>query len=143
MDAKQAWKQWLDEIEDEAGDLERLAEARVAPDHQCGRVHGHSYRVVLACEGPVDPEMGWIFDFAELTKAWQPLHAKLDHHLLNEIEGLDNPTSENLAEWIARAMAPAVARLARGARLVRVSVAETTTSAAVFEVPYGFALTTV
>lgn len=111
----------------------------VAPDHQCGRLHGHSYRVVLACEGPVDPAMGWVFDFAELTKTWQPLHAMLDHHTLDEIEGLDNPTSERLAVWIARRIAPAIPRLARGARLVRVDVSETTSSTAKFDVPYGYA----
>jgi 6-pyruvoyltetrahydropterin/6-carboxytetrahydropterin synthase len=116
---------------------------RVGPDHPCGRVHGHSYRIVLVCEGTVDPAMGWVFDFAELTRAWQPLHQRLDHHLLNEVEGLENPTSENLAMWIACHLAPAVAKLADGARLARVEVSETDTSTAKVDVPddflgYGF-----
>jgi 6-pyruvoyltetrahydropterin/6-carboxytetrahydropterin synthase len=113
---------------------------KVADDHPCRRMHGHGYRVVLECDGPVDPEMGWVFDFHALDAAWAPLHKRLDHHLLNEVEGLENPTSEALTIWIARRMAPVVARLAHGARLVRVSVSETDTSTAIFEVPIGFAL---
>lgn len=115
----------------------------VAPDHQCGRVHGHSYRVRLVCEGPVDVAMGWVFDFAALDAAFEPLRKRLDHHLLNEIEGLENPTSENLAMWVARRMAPVVAVLAAGARLVRVDVSETERSMASFDVPHGYALATI
>jgi 6-pyruvoyltetrahydropterin/6-carboxytetrahydropterin synthase len=112
---------------------------KVAPDHPCSRMHGHSYEIVLVCEGPVDPVLGWVFDFHALDAVWQPLHEQLDHRTLNEVQGLDNPTSENLAIWIARHVAPAVAKLARGARLVRVEVSETENSTAVFDVPMNFA----
>ena len=72
----------------------------VAPDHKCARLHGHSFRVRVTVTGPVDPTMGWVIDFADVKTAFSPLHATLDHHYLNEIEGLENPTSEVLAQWI-------------------------------------------
>jgi len=73
---------------------------KVPPGHKCARLHGHSFKVELAIEGPVNPETGWFIDFGDLFDAWKPLHDKLDHFYLNEIEGLENPTSENLARWI-------------------------------------------
>jgi 6-pyruvoyltetrahydropterin/6-carboxytetrahydropterin synthase len=72
----------------------------VPPGHKCGRLHGHSYRVGVHVEGPVGEETGWVRDFAELSGAIQPLLAQLDHNYLNEVEGLDNPTSEVVARWI-------------------------------------------
>lgn len=73
---------------------------RVPPGHKCARLHGHSYRVELTIEGPVDPDTGWVIDFDDMARAWAPLQATLDHHCLNEVEGLENPTSEILAGWI-------------------------------------------
>ena len=73
---------------------------KVPAGHKCARLHGHSFRVELAVEGPVNPETGWFLDFGELFAAWQPLHDQLDHNYLNEVEGLANPTSENLARWV-------------------------------------------
>jgi 6-pyruvoyltetrahydropterin/6-carboxytetrahydropterin synthase len=69
-------------------------------DHKCSRLHGHSFRVELHVSGPVDPQLGWIVDFAEIKRVFKPLFERLDHHYLNEIEGLENPTSENIAKWI-------------------------------------------
>ena len=69
-------------------------------DHKCHRLHGHSFRVEIHVGGEVDPRTGWILDFAEVKAAFKPLHAELDHNYLNEIPGLENPTSENLASWI-------------------------------------------
>lgn len=69
-------------------------------EHKCSRLHGHSYRVQVRVAGPVGPETGWIMDFQEIKDAFAPLHNKLDHRYLNEVEGLGNPTSENLARWI-------------------------------------------
>jgi 6-pyruvoyltetrahydropterin/6-carboxytetrahydropterin synthase len=63
-------------------------------------MHGHSFRVEVHVSGPVGQESGWVMDFADLRRAFQPLFDQLDHHCLNEIEGLENPTSENLAKWI-------------------------------------------
>ncbi|MFF0718744.1 6-carboxytetrahydropterin synthase QueD [Micromonospora sp. NPDC003816] len=68
--------------------------------HKCARLHGHSYRVQVHVHGDVDPEAGWVMDFGELKKAFQPLLDQLDHYYLNEVPGLENPTSEVLARWI-------------------------------------------
>lgn len=71
------------------------------PDgHKCARLHGHSFRVRVTVEGPVGEDTGWVMDFADLKAAVQPTIDELDHRLLNDIEGLENPTSEVLARWI-------------------------------------------
>ena len=79
---------------------------RVPEGHKCGRLHGHSYQIDVIVKGEVDPSTGMVIDFAEITKAWEPLHNVLDHYYLNEIEGLENPTSEVLAQWIYRRIKP-------------------------------------
>lgn len=81
---------------------------QVPDGHPCGRMHGHSYRLTVTLAGEVDPQMGWLCDFAEVQQAWAPLFAQLDHHCLNEIDGLANPTAERIAEWIARRLSPAL-----------------------------------
>jgi 6-pyruvoyltetrahydropterin/6-carboxytetrahydropterin synthase len=73
---------------------------RVPEGHKCARLHGHSYKVTVHVEAPVDPEAGWVMDFGDIKQAFKPIDAQLDHYYLNDIEGLDNPTSENLARWI-------------------------------------------
>lgn len=86
----------------------------VEPGHKCGRMHGHSYVIELHVRGPVDERAGWIMDFADIDAAWAPLYAVLDHYTLNDVEGLENPTSENLAIWIfrrARYNLPGIARV--------------------------------
>jgi 6-pyruvoyltetrahydropterin/6-carboxytetrahydropterin synthase len=74
----------------------------VPPEHKCARLHGHSFRCRVHVTGGVDPKLGWVVDFAEIKTAFEPLHRVLDHNFLNEVEGLSNPTSENLARWIWR-----------------------------------------
>jgi 6-pyruvoyltetrahydropterin/6-carboxytetrahydropterin synthase len=98
----------------------------VASDHKCSRLHGHSYRVELFVEGPVDPRLGWILDFADIKQAFEPLHHQLDHHYLNEIEGLSNPTSENLARWIWDRLRPSLPGLSK------IVVRETCTSGCIY-----------
>ncbi|MET9803147.1 6-carboxytetrahydropterin synthase QueD [Streptomyces sp. NPDC006368] len=78
----------------------------VPEGHKCARLHGHSYKVIVHVEAPVDPESGWVMDFGDLKKAFKPLEAQLDHYYLNDIEGLDNPTSEVLARWIWERLKP-------------------------------------
>ena len=78
----------------------------VPADHKCRRMHGHSFRIEVHVEGEVDPELGWVMDFADLKRAFRPIFDQLDHHCLNDIEGLENPTSENLAHWIWQRLAP-------------------------------------
>ncbi len=72
----------------------------VPEDHKCARLHGHSFRCEVAVRGEVDPKTGWFLDYAEISNAFEPLRQKLDHYYLNEIDGLNNATSENLARWI-------------------------------------------
>ena len=67
--------------------------------HKCKRLHGHNWRVVITCEGPLD-ERGMVIDYYEIEKAWALIYAEIDHRLLNEIPGLDNPTTEILASWL-------------------------------------------
>jgi len=74
----------------------------VPPEHKCGRLHGHSFKVEVHVRGKVCGETGWVMDFADIKRAFQPIFEQLDHHYLNEIEGLENPTSENLSKWIWR-----------------------------------------
>jgi len=77
----------------------------VPPGHKCARLHGHSFGVEIHVSGTLDAQTGWIMDFADIKSAFAPIFAELDHHYLNEIAGLDNPTSERLAEWISREQA--------------------------------------
>jgi 6-pyruvoyltetrahydropterin/6-carboxytetrahydropterin synthase len=72
----------------------------VPAGHKCARIHGHSFRIEIHVSGSVGEHSGWVMDFADLRSAFQPLFDRLDHHYLNDIEGLENPTSENLARWI-------------------------------------------
>lgn len=80
----------------------------VPKGHKCGRLHGHSFMVRLEITGEVDPHTGWIMDFAELKAAFKPTYDRLDHYYLNDIPGLENPTSEVLAKWIWDQMKPLV-----------------------------------
>ena len=95
----------------------------VPADHKCARLHGHSFQITLHVGGPIDAQLGWIIDFAEITRAFQPLHVLLDHRYLNEVPGLENPTSENLARFVLSRV-----QLPEPARLLAVSVAETCSS---------------
>lgn len=98
---------------------------QVPDSHKCARLHGHSYRVEVHVRGEVGAETGWVMDFADLKSAFQPLWEQLDHHYLNEIPGLENPTSEILARWIWD-------RLAGTLPLSAVQVRETCTSGCVY-----------
>ena len=73
---------------------------KVPKGHKCARLHGHSFKVEIAVAGPVDEETGWFIDYAVLHAAWEPLFAQLDHNYLNDVPGLENPTSEVLARWL-------------------------------------------
>jgi len=94
--------------------------------HKCTRLHGHSFRVAVHVAGPVAEREGWVMDFADIKSAFQPIKDQLDHYYLNEIEGLENPTSEALARWIWTRLAP---RLPGLSQLV---VRETCTSGCIY-----------
>jgi 6-pyruvoyltetrahydropterin/6-carboxytetrahydropterin synthase len=83
-----------------------------APEgHKCRKMHGHSFKIEVSVEGEVDPETGWVYDHAEIGAAMKPLLEKLDHSYLNEIEGLENPTIENMAAWFWKKLQPKCAGL--------------------------------
>jgi 6-pyruvoyltetrahydropterin/6-carboxytetrahydropterin synthase len=98
----------------------------VPPGHKCGRLHGHSYTIVVHVTGPLGDTSGWIMDFADLKAAFKPTYDKLDHYYLNDIDGLDNPTSENIARWIWRDLKP------RLPQLCQIQVRETCTSGCIY-----------
>lgn len=98
----------------------------VPAGHKCARIHGHSFRVEIHVSGPVDPQIGWVQDFADLKRAFQPLFEQLDHNYLNDVPGLDNPTSENLAKWVWERLKPGLPLLSK------VVVHETCTCGAIY-----------
>lgn len=85
----------------------------VGAGHPCGKLHGHTYTVLIHIAGPVDPVTGMVLDFSELKKHVAPVIDELDHHCLNDIPGLDNPTSENLVRWLWRRIKPKLPGLAK------------------------------
>jgi 6-pyruvoyltetrahydropterin/6-carboxytetrahydropterin synthase len=94
--------------------------------HKCRRLHGHSFKVEIAVAGECDPKSGWVMDYADIAKAFKPILEKLDHYYLNEIPGLENPTSENVAVWIWKRLKPNLPLL------TEVVVAETCSARCVF-----------
>ncbi len=101
----------------------------VPDDHKCARLHGHSFRIKIHVAGDLDPELGWVQDFADISAAFAPVFEKLDHRYLNEVPGLENPTSENLCIWIWNELAPSLPLLNR------IEVCETCTSGCIYEGP--------
>ncbi|EQA45470.1 queuosine biosynthesis protein QueD [Leptospira broomii serovar Hurstbridge str. 5399] len=102
----------------------------VPQGHKCRRMHGHSFRFKLHLKGTIDPVTGWLMDFAEVSKFVKPLLDNyLDHYLLNEIEGLENPTSENICVWLWEKLRP------RLPLLTKITLHETCTSACIYEGP--------
>jgi 6-pyruvoyltetrahydropterin/6-carboxytetrahydropterin synthase len=94
----------------------------VPEGHKCGRLHGHSFRVTVFVDGPIQQPTGWVMDFADIKMTFKPILDRLDHYYLNEIPGLENPTSEQLAIWIWNELKPKLPEL------VRIRVCETCTS---------------
>ena len=98
----------------------------VPADHKCARLHGHSFQVRVSVRGIVGAHTGWIVDFADIKAAVRPVHEALDHRYLNDVEGLENPTSENVAIWIWRRLVVVIDGLAA------VEVRETCTSGCIY-----------
>lgn len=98
----------------------------VPAEHKCGRLHGHSFRIQVHVDGPLDQRLGWIVDFGDIKAAFRPIEDRIDHRYLNEIEGLENPTSENIARWIWRQLRPALPCLSK------LVVQETCTSGCIY-----------
>jgi len=85
----------------------------VPADHKCARLHGHSFRIEIHVAGEVNRDSGWVQDFAEISAAFVPVKEQLDHHYLNDVPGLENPTSENLSEWIWNELSPELPMLSK------------------------------
>ena len=94
--------------------------------HKCARLHGHSFRVAVHVRGPLHPRAGWVMDFGDVKSVVKPLIDQLDHYYLNDVEGLENPTSEHLAKWIWRRLKPSLPQLSK------IVVNETCTSGCVY-----------
>ncbi|GIK33473.1 MAG: 6-carboxy-5,6,7,8-tetrahydropterin synthase [Gammaproteobacteria bacterium] len=99
----------------------------VPEGHRCARLHGHSWKGTLYVRGAVGEHSGWIMDYADIRKAFDPLYQQLDHNYLNDIEGLENPTSEVLAKWIWARLKPRLPGLSR------VVINETCTSGCIYQ----------
>jgi 6-pyruvoyltetrahydropterin/6-carboxytetrahydropterin synthase len=99
---------------------------QLPPDHKCHRLHGHSFQMEVVVEGECDPRMGWVMDYAEISAAVKPLWERLDHYYLNDVPGLENPTSENIAKWLWDHLKPALPLLKE------IVVAETCTAKCVY-----------
>jgi 6-pyruvoyltetrahydropterin/6-carboxytetrahydropterin synthase len=99
---------------------------KVPAGHKCGRLHGHSYRIEIHMKGELGAESGWVADFGDLKHAFEDVFQTLDHSYLNEVPGLENPTSENLARWIWQRL------FSRLAGLSAIVVAEACTTGCVF-----------
>ncbi len=98
-----------------------------APEgHKCRRLHGHSFRLTIHVQGKIDPDSGWVMDFSCIEARCRPLLEQLDHHCLNDIPGLENPTSENLACWVWQRLQPELPGLCA------VAVQETCTAGCVY-----------
>jgi len=80
-------------------------------DHKCHRLHGHSFKIDVVVNGECDPKLGWVMDYADISEAFNPIWKQLDHHHLNEIEGLQNPTSEIIAKWVWDRLKPELPQL--------------------------------
>lgn len=105
------------------------------PQHKCHRLHGHTYSVRVELTGRASHITGWVLDFGSIDVAWEQLiHSALDHRYLNEVEGLQNPTSEVLAVWIAERLHVHFRGIA-GVRLTSVEVMENERSSALYVVP--------
>lgn len=98
----------------------------VPSGHKCARLHGHSFQVRLVVSGQAAEPSGWVMDFGDIKAAFKPILDRLDHYYLNDIPGLENPTSENIARWIWRELAPALPQLAQ------VEIRETCTSGCIY-----------
>ena len=99
---------------------------RLPKSHKCRRLHGHSFKVEIAVAGECDSKLGWLMDYGEISRAFKPVWEKLDHRYLNEVPGLSNPTSENIAIWIWQKLKPKLPLLSE------VAVAETCTARCVY-----------
>lgn len=99
----------------------------VPAGHKCARLHGHSFRVQVHVRGPLDAKLGWVMDYGDIKTLVKPVIRELDHYYLNEIPGLENPTSENIARWMWQRLQDTLPGLCR------IVIKETCSSGCVYE----------
>lgn len=99
----------------------------VPEGHKCKEIHGHTYRLTVYVAGEPDEKLGWVMDFAVLKNVIEPLIKSIDHTLLNNIPGLENPTCERIAIWLWDNIKPQVPLLSK------IELHETLTSGVVYE----------
>ena len=80
-------------------------------EHPCRRIHGHSFKITITVEGEIDKTTGFVMDFSDIDFAFRPIHEIIDHAYLNDIKGLENPSSENLCHWIWKQLSPSLKEL--------------------------------
>ena len=95
-------------------------------DHKCRRLHGHSFHVRVTVSGPIIEPAGWIMDFSAIKPPVKTIIEQLDHYYLNDIHGLENPTSENICRWIWQRLKPALPLLSQ------IEIRETCTSGCIY-----------
>ncbi len=83
----------------------------VPPTHKCSAMHGHGFEIEVHLKGEIDPQTGFVMDFGDLSKICEPVLDQLDHSILNEIKGLENPTSENINIWLWNILKPQLPQL--------------------------------
>ena len=83
----------------------------VPSDHASSKMHEHHFEVELVVVGEVDPNRGWVMDYGEIDKIFNPIRDQLADRCLNEVEGLENPSSEILAQWVFRRVKPLIPQL--------------------------------
>ena len=101
--------------------------------HKCRRMHGHSFHVTIFMDGPTVHPENWVIDYADITKAWQPLHELLDHRTLNDIPMLGNPTVEELARWIWYHLALPKGAFSGELQLTEIQIRETCTAGVIYK----------
>ncbi len=99
----------------------------VPEGHKCKEMHGHTYRLRVWIEGKPDPVIGWVMDFAELKKVIKPIIELIDHKVLNNVVGMENPTCENIAIWIWDQIKPVLPALSK------IELHETPSSGVIYE----------
>jgi 6-pyruvoyltetrahydropterin/6-carboxytetrahydropterin synthase len=98
----------------------------VPEGHKCARLHGHSFLIAIYVSGPVGETTGWIMDFGDIKAKFNPIYHQLDHYYLNDINGLENPTSENISRWVWNKLKPELPELSK------IVIRETCTSGCVY-----------
>jgi len=101
----------------------------VPEGHKCGRLHGHSFAFAVEVTGPAHPQLGWVIDYADISAVVKPVVEELDHRYLNDIAGLENPTSEMLAVWLWQRLVPSLPGLSA------IQVRETCTTSCLYRGP--------